>query len=219
MQNSLICSRITSVYGFQPSSVVFALKTAHFGPEFQVSICPSPHLWFLHLKQRILDQNFNSLRVPTLICGFCMQNSEFWTRITSLYGSQTSSVVLSVQNSDFRTRLTSLYGSQTSSVVSSTHNGVPSTRINKLYGTQPSSVVLCMQNSDFWIRITCLYGSQTWPVVLCMQNSVISTWITSLYGSQPLSVVFACRTASFGPELQVSRGPRLQLSFCAYTMA
>ena len=45
-----------------------------------------------------------------------------------------------------------------------------------------------------------------------MQNSVISTRMTSLYGSQPLFVVFACETATLGPELQVSMGPRLRLS-------
>ena len=48
-----------------------------------------------------------------------------------------------------------------------------------------------------------------------MQNSVISTWITCLYVSQPSSVVFAFKTAHFGPELQVSMGPRPHLSFCA----
>ena len=47
-----------------------------------------------------------------------------------------------------------------------------------------------------------------------MQNSVISTRITSLNGSQPSSVVFACKTASLGPELKVSMGPRLRLLIC-----
>ena len=69
---------------------------------------PSPQLWFLHAKQRVLDQNYNSLwipdltfrfvhakqrdfhqndksvLVPALICGFSMQNSEFWTGIKSI---------------------------------------------------------------------------------------------------------------------------------------
>ena len=73
-----------------------------------VSTAPSPHLWFLHAKQRLLDpnnkslrvpditchfvhaiqrdlhQNYFSLCVPTLIFGFCMQNSDFRTRTTSL---------------------------------------------------------------------------------------------------------------------------------------
>ena len=65
-------------------------KTATLAPELLVSMCSSPHLWFLHAKQRILDQNFKSLLDSVLICSFCMPNSEFWPRITSLYGSQTS---------------------------------------------------------------------------------------------------------------------------------
>ena len=92
MQNSDFWTRITSLYGSQPSSVVFACKTATFGSELQVSMGPSLHLWILHAKQRLLDQNYKSLWVPALICGFCMQNSDFWIRITSLYESQPSSV-------------------------------------------------------------------------------------------------------------------------------
>ena len=138
-----------------------------------------------------MQQNIKSIWVPALICGFCMQSS------------------------DFRTRLTSLYGSQTSSVVLSTHNSVLSTRINRLYWFQPSPVVLCIQNSDFRTRITSLYGSQTWPVILCMYNSVISIRINNLYGSQPSSVDYACKTTTFGQDLKVSKGTRSHLSFCA----
>ena len=136
MQNSVLWTRITSLYGSQPSSVDFACKTATFGPELQVSMGPSPHLRILHAKQRLLNQNYMSLWVPTLICGFCMQNSEVRTRITSLYGSLPSSVVLCIHNSDIMTRKTSLHGSQT------------------------SPVLLCMQNNVISIRITCVYGFQ-----------------------------------------------------------
>ena len=80
-------------------------------------MCPSPHLWFLHAKQRILDQNIKSLWVPALICGFCIPNSDFWTRITNLYVSQTSPVVVCMQYSVISTRITCLYGSQPLSVV------------------------------------------------------------------------------------------------------
>ena len=31
---------------------------------------------------------------------------------------------------------------------------------------------------------------------------------TSLYGSQPSFMAFSCKTATLGPELQVSMGPR-----------
>ena len=46
-----------------------------------------------------------------------------------------------------------------------------------------------------------------------MQNTVISIRTTSLYMSQPSPVVFGCKTADFGPELQVSMGPRPHQSF------
>ena len=124
-----------------------------------------------------------------------------------------------MQNSDFWTRKTSLYWSQTWPFVFYMYDSVISTRNTRLYGFQPSSVVLCIQNSDFWNRITNLLGSQTLPVIQCRQYSVICTRITCLYGSQPLSVIFACKTATFGAELQDFMGPRHDLSFCAYKTA
>ena len=70
-----------------------AWKTATLAHELLVSMDPSPHLWFLHAKQRL------------------------WTRITNLYGSQTSPVVLCMQYSVISTRITCLYGSQPLSMV------------------------------------------------------------------------------------------------------
>ena len=156
-------------------------------------------------------------------CGFCMQNSDFWTRITSLYGSQTWLVGLCMYNS------------------------VISTRITKLYWFQPSSVVLCIQNSNLMTTIACVYGSQTSPAIFACKTAWLasellvfmgpsphvwfldaklrlldrinkSLWvpgitcpfvhakqrisirITSFHGSQPSCVVFACKTATSGPE-------------------
>ena len=176
VENSNFSTWITSLYGSQPSSEVFACKPATFGPklyvsmgprthlwfsawktaclasELLVSMDPSPHLWFLHAKQRLLGQKYKYLCVPALICGFCMHNSAFWTWISSLYGSQTSSVILS------------------------THKCVLYTRIKRLNGFQPSPVVLCMQNSDF------------------------STWIASLYWSQPSSVFLHAKQRLLDPN-------------------
>ena len=168
---------------------------------------PNPYLWVLHAKQRLLEQNYKYLCVTALICGFCIHNSAFWTRISSLYGSQTSSEVLS------------------------THNCVLNTRIKRLYVFQPSPVVLCMQNAtlalellvsmgprphlcflqakqrlldqnnkSLWVPdITCRfvhaiqrdyhqnYLSLWIPTLICgfwMHNSVFLSRITSLYGSQ-----------------------------------
>ena len=55
MQNNVISIRITSLYWSQPSSVVFACKTAAFGSELQVSIGPSPHLWFCAFTTATLE--------------------------------------------------------------------------------------------------------------------------------------------------------------------
>ena len=52
-----------------------------------------------------------------------------------------------------------------------------------------------------------------------MQNNVISIRITCLYGSHPSSVVFACKTATLGPELQVSMCLRPHLWFFAFKTA
>ena len=70
-----------------------ACNTAWLAPELLVSMGPNPYLWFLHAKQRL------------------------WTRITNLYGSQTSPVVLCMQYSVISTRITCLYGSQPLSMV------------------------------------------------------------------------------------------------------
>ena len=63
---------------------------------------PSPHVWFLDGKQRPLDWNYKDLGVKNHTRCFCMQNFDFWTRITSLYGSQTLPVVLCMKNSNLR---------------------------------------------------------------------------------------------------------------------
>ena len=94
MQNSVISIRITSLYGFQPSSVVLSthnsvlstrikrqyefqpspvvlfMQTATLALDLLVPIGPSPHLRFLHANQRLLDQNRMSLWVPDVTCDF-----------------------------------------------------------------------------------------------------------------------------------------------------
>ena len=92
MQNTVICTRMISLYVFQPSSVFFSCKTASLGTDLHICKGSSPHLWLLHAKQRHLVPNIKSLWVPDITCSFCMQNSVISIRITSLYGSQPSSM-------------------------------------------------------------------------------------------------------------------------------
>ena len=150
-----------------------ACKRAWFELEILVSTGTSLHLWFLHSKHRILVQNYKSLRfpdftnrfvlakrrdlhqndksilVPDLICGFCMQNSDFWSRITNLYGSQPWSVVLWVQKCDFRGRIACLYGYQNSPAILWMKKSVISFRNTSLYWSQPSSVVFGSKTATF----------------------------------------------------------------------
>ena len=147
MQNNYFWSRITNLCGSQTSPVVLCMQTACVASELLVSIGPSPHLLFLHAKQRVLGQNNKSLWIPALICVYWMQNKDFWTRKTGLNWSQISSVVLSTRNS------------------------VLSTRRKSVYWFQPSPVELCMQNSDFRTRITSLCGSKAPTVVFACKTA------------------------------------------------
>ena len=53
IQNSDFSIRITSIYGSQPPFVFFACKTATLGRTLQFSMCPRPHLFFLHSKVQL----------------------------------------------------------------------------------------------------------------------------------------------------------------------
>ena len=47
-----------------------ACTTACLESQLLVTMGPSPRLWFLHGKQRHLEQTYKSLRVPDLTCRF-----------------------------------------------------------------------------------------------------------------------------------------------------
>ena len=144
-----------------------ACTTAYLASELLVSIGPSLHLWFLHAKLQLLDQNYKSLSVLDLTCCFAHANS---VNSTSLYGSPPSPVDVDCKIATFGPPYKSLW--------------VPDLTCR-----------LCIQNSDIRTKIARLYGSQTSPVNFCIQNSMPSIRIISLYRSQTSSVVFACKTA------------------------
>ena len=148
---------------------------------------PRPHLWFFAFKTATLEPELQVSMGPSLHLWFLHPKLRLYDlKYKSLLVTHLTHVFF-IQNSDFSPRIASHYGSQ------------------------PSSVVLCIHNSDIMTRMIILYGSQTSPVLLCMQNSVIGIRIISLYWSQPSFVVFACKTASLGPELQVSMSLRPHL--------
>ena len=158
-----------------------ACKTACLASELLVSMGPSSHLWVLHAKHR------------------------FWSRITNLYGSQRSPVVLCMQYCVISTRSTCLYRWQPLSVVfaGKTATFRPEQQV-PMGPSHPLSLCAC---TTAWIapeilvsmgpsphlrflhskqrhleQLTSLYGYQNSPVVMFMQNSVISTRITLICG-------------------------------------
>ena len=111
----------------------------------KAKLLPPPlDLWFLHAKQRLLDQNYKSPCVSDLTDGF-----------------------------------------------------------------------FCIQNSAFSIRIANLYGSQPSIVVYACKTATLGPDLQVSMGPRPHLWFFAIKTATLAPELQVSMGPRLHLSFLA----
>ena len=185
MQNKVISTRISSLYGSQPSSVVFACKTA-----------PLVH-------------NCKSLLVPALICGFCMQKATFGSDIQVSIGPRLRLLICALKTACLVPEWRLSIGPSLHLWFSSFKTATLGSQLLVSMRPRPH-LWFCMQNSDIMTRINSLYESQTSPVVLWIQNCLISIRNTSLYGSQPSFVVFACKTANL-----VSMGPRPQLSFCS----
>ena len=116
-QNSGFRTGISSLNGSQTSPTFFPLKTATLAPELQVSMDPSPHLWFCAFTTATLWPELIVSKGPRPHLSLDKQNSAYSIRITSLHGSQTSPVVLCKQNNVIIIRNTCLYGTQPSSVV------------------------------------------------------------------------------------------------------
>ena len=138
-----------------------ACKTARFAAEWQVCMGSSPPL-----------------------CFFNMQNSDFRTRLTSLYVSQTSlwfwahiTACLAQEKKDCMGSSPHVWFCACKSATLAPELLVsigPSPHLRFLHAKQ--------RNLD---QHPSLYGYHTSPVVLCAQNNVISIRITSLYRSQP----------------------------------
>ena len=70
MQNDVISTKITSLDWSQTSPVALYMQNNVIASGLLVSMGPSLHLWILHAKQRLYDQNYKSLLVPDLTYGF-----------------------------------------------------------------------------------------------------------------------------------------------------
>ena len=71
MQNNSISIRNTSLYVSLTSSAFFTCQTATLGPELQVSIGPTPHLWFFAFKTAPLAPELLVTMGPSSPLWFC----------------------------------------------------------------------------------------------------------------------------------------------------
>ena len=78
MQNNVISIRNTSLYRSLPSSTVFECQTASLGPELQVPMGPSPHLWFFVLKAATLAPELHISIGPSPHLWFLLPKQDFW---------------------------------------------------------------------------------------------------------------------------------------------
>ena len=171
-----------------------------------------------------------------------MLNCDFWTRITSLYGSQTWPVILCMYNSVLNIRITSLYGTQPSSVVFARKPVWLASESLVSMGPSPhdwfldaKQRLLDRNNKSLWVpNMTCRcvhekqrdqhlnYLSLWVPALICgfcMQNSDFCTSIPVSMGSRPQLSLRAYKTAWLAPELLVSMGSSLHLWFFAFKTA
>ena len=118
-----------------------------------------------------------------------MQNRGFWTRITNLYMSQRSPVVLCM-----------LYS-------------VISTRITFLSRSQPLSVVFAGKTATFGTKQRVPMGPR-YPLSFCAWKTArFAPEILVSVGLRPHLTFCACKTAYLASELLVSMGPRPHLWF------
>ena len=149
---------------------------------------------------------------PRRNLSFCACKTAWFAPEYQVYmGSSHRLCFFFMQNSDFMTRLTSLY--ETSSVILSKHNSVISKRIKWLYGFQPSPVVLCMQNIDFVTWITSFYGSQPSSEVFACKPETFGPKLHVSMGPRTHLWFSVCKTACLASEILVSMGPSPQLWF------
>ena len=176
MQNSDYRARISSVYGSQTSPMVFSFKTMWLASELLFSMGASPHLWFLHAKQRLYDQNYKSLLVPDLDYVFFAFNTA--TLVPELQVSMGPSPHL-------------WFCAFTTATL------WPEWIVS--LGPRPK-LSLCARKTA-WLAPELLVsmGLRT-HLSFCACKTTWSIRITSLYGSQPSSGVFTHKTATFGSE-------------------
>ena len=153
---------------------------------------PSYHMPFCDCNAARLAPELLVPMGPSPYLRFCVQKSDFWSRITSLYGTQTTPVVLCMQDSVISTWITSLYGSLPSSVVIACKTANIGPKYNSLWVPDLTCRFVHAKRHDLHQK-----DKITWvPILIC-------GFVRD----------FKTKTATLGLELHVSMGPRRHLLF------
>ena len=170
--------------------MVFAFKTATLAPELQVSMGPSPHLWFCAFTTATLWPELIDSMGPRPYLSFCACKTAWLPPELLVSMRPRPHMAFCVCKTTWL---------ESEKLVSKGHSP-------HLWFLHAKQRLLVQNYKSLWPR-----DFACWIVHV---NNVISIRKTSLYGSPSSSVVFACKTSTFGSELQVSMGPRLRLLIC-----
>ena len=140
-----------------------------------------------------------------------MQNSDFWTRITSLCGSQTWPVVLCIYKNVLSIRNTSFYWSHPSSVVFTFKTAHYGPELLVSMGPRPSLSFGACKTATLEPDLQVCMGPRPHRRLWALITACLAQEQKAYIGSRSHLWFCACKTATLGLELQVSVGPRTHL--------
>ena len=123
------------------------------------------------------------------MCGFCIQNSDFWTRITSLYVSQTSPVLFVCKTAWFASELQ-----------------VP-------LGPRPHLFFCAWKTSWLAPELLVSMGSSPHLWFCAFKTATLEPELHVSIGPRPHVWYFACKTAFLASEILVSKDSSPHLPF------
>ena len=182
---------MTSLCGSQPSSVVFACKTASFWSELKFSTGPRLCLVICACETARLAPELLISKGPRPHLSFCACKTTWLA----------SELLVSMGASP---HLWFLHAKQR--LLDQNYKSLSVPDFPKIFR---------IQNSAFCTKISSLYWSQRSSVVFAFKTATFRSELRVSIGPRPHLSFCECKTAWLAPELLVSIGSRLYLSFCA----
>ena len=189
------------------------MQTAPFAPESQVPKCPRPHLSFCACKTGCLASELLVSMGPSPHLWFLHANSDICTRITSPWVSQTSPVVLCMQNRVPSIGITSLNGSQPSSVDFACKTETSRGELQVSMGPRPHLSLCACKPSSLAPELQVSMIPRPHLSFYTCKTETFGPELQVSMGPRPHLSFCACKTAWLSPEILVSMGPSPHLWF------